>query len=887
MAAYAAVVSLTHTIDQIEHHPSPPISLDKQQLQSLTEKVNFLQEFLEGYNSPVADSEEADPLEIHIADAAYAAEDVIESLIVDSIQLAAAKARDDDEQIQVEQNRCIQFYQDMQKVIEEMEVITKEVREMAREKVADEAHQLQRNVSSDGGRKSLMVGFDDVFLQLLDRLTGGNTNRQIIPVVGMGGIGKTTLARNIFDNALVKEHFDICAWTTISQTYNVRETLREVLSQASGDSDSDLSEAGLGEKLYKYLSCRRYLIIMDDMWNVEVWDKMRFFFPNYNDGSRIIVTTRMSNLAAKLSESYRVGMKFLDEASSWDLFSKTVFGDEDFPLQLEEIGKKIVEKCDGLPLSIVVIGGLLAKSQHKLQHWEHIEKNLSSIVNSEDGECCLRILKMSYDNLPAYLKPCFLYMGVFGEDEEIKVSKLIKQWVSEGFLKPVVNKSLETVAKEYLKELVDRNLILVHKLGLLGNIKSCKIHDLLRDLALKEAQKQRFYYVLRQHSPRGIHSQRRIVIPKNMTSAEKVWDALKSMSLARSFICHDDIALQLLDFRLLRTLNTYEGFPECLDEYFLENVSQLVNLRYIWVGVFGASPSPIPSSISLLWNLHTLILFSTNELTVPIEIWKMHQLKHVESVASGMYLPDPPSDVVVMENLETLRGVNDFNLNEGVVKRILNIKKLYIRYEDKQMDKEVCLNYLECLSKLETLWCYTGGGCGEYLQRIGFPHSLKKLSLVCGSFHDLAEILGKIGWLPLLEKLKLRDGQFATRRWEIVEGQFPCLKFLSLNSCADMECWTLEGSCLTRLEELHLVNMWSLEVFPSEIGELPTLRSIELEHCSESMAVSLKNMVEEQEDLQGEPSFHVRVVSGKISQELRSLATPNFRVVEEEACTLM
>ncbi|XP_057800204.1 putative late blight resistance protein homolog R1C-3 [Salvia miltiorrhiza] len=664
----------------------------------------------------------------------------------------------------------------------------------------------------------------------------------------MGGIGKTTLARHIFEHALVKEYFHIRVWTTISQTYNVRETLRQVLHQESGNLGSDLSEEDLGEKLYKYLCGRRYIIILDDMWSIEVWDKMRFFFPDYNDGSRVIVTTRLSNLAAELTNSNSIGMRFLDDVCSWSLFSKTVFGGEGFPLQLEEIGKKIVGKCKGLPLSIAVIGGLLAKSELTLEYWERIEKNLSSIVNSENDEYCLRVLKLSYDHLPAYLRPCFLYMGMYGEDQRIEVSELKRLWVSEGFLKPIINKSSKTIAKEYLKELVDRNLILVHELGKLGNIKYCKMHDLVRDLSFQEAEKQRFYYVLGQDCPRGINSQRRIVIPRSTSAMETM------SSRARSFICHADTVPELLDFRFLRTLSTYNS-----EGYLDENVFQMVNLRYL--SARFREGFQIPSSISLLWNLHILIVSCWSEhTTAPVEIWKMHQLKHVEFGFPGMYLPDPRSgdSDVMMENLETLKGVIDFNLNEEMVKRIPNIKKLYIEYRSKVMERVKCLSYLQCLSKLESLTCIIGHGSEEYLQSISFPHSLKKLFLVCGKFH-LEEILEKIGSLPLLEKLELRYGQFARRSWEIVEGQFPILKYLRLYDCRDMECWTLEGSCLPRLEQLHLWDMASLEEFPSEIGEIPNLKSIELLKCSESMAVSLKKIVEEQEELQGDTSFHVIV----------------------------
>ena len=359
---------------------------------------------------------------------------MIESYIIDTIKLSAAATDDSgDEHIS-----CIHFYQDLQNVIENMDLIKKEVTTITMEK---EVHN-RKVASGDGGLKSssnekkhLMVGFDDVLLRLLHRLTDGNTNRKIIPIVGMGGIGKTTLAKGAFEHKLIKEHFDICVWATISQVYNIGETLREVLTQ-EGESSSNIDERELKLRLHKYLWGRRYLIILDDMWSIDVWDRLNFSFPDCNKGSRILVTTRMSNLAAHLTDSnslFKIG--FLDKVSSWTLFSKIVFEEQSFPTKLETIGKKIVKKCNGLPLYIAVIGGLLAKSELTLDYWEFIEENLSSVVNSDNDDYCLTILRLSYNHLPAYLKSCFLYMGVFEEDSVIDPSKSCNY----GFLRDFLN----------------------------------------------------------------------------------------------------------------------------------------------------------------------------------------------------------------------------------------------------------------------------------------------------------------------------------------------------------------------------------------------------------------------------------------------------------------
>ncbi|XP_057775552.1 putative late blight resistance protein homolog R1C-3 [Salvia miltiorrhiza] len=638
---------------------------------------------------------------------------------------------------------------------------------------------------------------------------------------------------------------------------------------------------------------------MDDIWSIQVWEKIRSFFPDYNNGSRIIITTRLSNLTSYLGESYGVGMKFLDEASSWDLFTNIVFGGESFPPELEDIGKNIVANCKGLPLSIATIGGLLAKSERTRKYWGRIEQNLNSIVIANNDKFCLKILRMSYTFLPNYLKPCFLYMGVFEEDRSIRVSMLKKLWVSEGFLKPVSGKCWETIAEEYLNELVDRNLILVDELGFSGNVKYCKIHDLLRDVCLKEVEKERFYRII-EKSPSVIDTERRVVFEN--AGSRVIREVLRSLSHARSIIC-DEEGKNFewpLNLRLLRTFKAYDRDTHRPQHgrgvHFLGDVFQLVNSRHLAVRLHWKSK--FPSSVNLLWNMSTLIIEISHDLIAPIEFWKLHQLRHLEFVEEALILPDTPRDIVIMENLQTLIRVKNLYLNTEVVKRIPNLKKLHLVYESeemegflinilsklKQMERANSFSYLECLNKLENLFCHFSFdyGCDEYLQRISLPHSLKKLKLCLSvSDHlDLVEILEKIGWLPLLQKLVLENGSFKTGKWDTIEGQFQSLRLLQLDSCGGLKNWTMaESSHFPLLQELRLLRLTELEEIPLEVGEIATLKSIYLENCSESAVVSAKLIVEEQEYLYGDQfDLHVRALLRKPDERLLRLASPNFEV---------
>ncbi|KAG8380180.1 hypothetical protein BUALT_Bualt07G0166700 [Buddleja alternifolia] len=898
MAAYAALVSVLHIIEQIQLHPSPPISLDQKQVQSLTETLTFLQDFLEVH--PHDGSQEAYDLEGRIRDAARAAEDVIESHIVDRIRGGSTSSHGE---------HSIDLYQDLWKVIKDMDFIKKEmVLEIkAKKEIQDDKLPTQYSILPVGSSRTpsptsenIMVGLDDILIEIMERLTGQQSKRLIIPIVGMGGIGKTTLARNVYAKPIIVEYFDICAWVTISQNYNVREILLEILLNSKKDESWEslkgMSEENLGEKLYKTLSGRRYLIVMDDMWSIEVWDKLKFFFPDYNNGSRIMITTRLSNLSFHLIGSDGFSMKLLDDDKSWNLLCKYVFGEEGYPPELEEIGKKIAKTCKGLPLSIAVIGGLLAKSKRTPRYWKYIVKNLNAIVNLEDGARCLKILSMSYINLPVHLKSCFLYMGVFPEDMGIPVSRLVKLWVAEGFLKPISEKCLEEVAEDYLKHLIDRNLISVHRRGSSGKIKSCKIHDLLRDLCLREAQKEKFFCVPREHSPnmlQSINTERCIVVHSSTWShdeySRQLLFGLQLASVVRCLICNFQGYIPPRTCRLLRVLQGDDMYSyirkSSKDEYFGKDIFQLVNLRYLALTVGPHLNPKLTSSMGLLWNLQTLIINGDNRLTVaPSEIWMMPQLRHVKF--RKLYLPDPPSveedkPVFVLRNLQTLSRIINFRCGEDVVMRISNIKILKVVYS-KDSDEGSRTDNFSRLHELESLACNFGDYMDKrthsyLLQNLTFPHSLRKVALTKTRL-DWEEMSTKVGSLPLLQVLKLNYNSCKGPEWKPVEDQFCSLKYLQIQSCDDLEYWTADETNFPCLEQLVLEHLDKLKEVPSGIGDIPTLRSIEVDRCCDSAVISAKKIADEQEELEN-LDLKVQVSLWKEDTILERLRSRNFQVL--------
>lgn len=295
----------------------------------------------------------------------------------------------------------------------------------------------------------------------------------------------------------------------------------------------------------------------------------------------------------------------------------------------------------------------------------------------------------------------------------------------------------------------------------------------------------------------------------------------------------------------------------------------------------------------LLWNLQTLIVKGTwgDNIVAPSEIWEMSQLRHVEF--DWIFLQNPSNvtprggDVFILRDLQTLSEIANFRFTEDIVRRIPNIKKLKVSYDDYPdgWSHYFCLNNLGSLSKLESLACIflseKKSNHGHILRHsLAFPLSLKKLRL-----HDsclLWEDMTIIGSLPYLEVLKLKIGSFKGPEWSPVEGEFLCLKSLVIEACDDLVEWTADNTHFPRLEHLVLERLEKLREIPSEIGEIPTLQSIELRYCSDSAVISAKNLLDEQEAL-GNVGLQVRVYLLQKS-ELENLASENFKV---ELCTIL
>ncbi|KZV39678.1 hypothetical protein F511_22703 [Dorcoceras hygrometricum] len=842
--AYAAVISLKLTLEQILLHPYIFVRhREIEHIGFLREKLEFLQQFLDEHASHEI-NEKVTFLETRIRDAAYEAED--------SMDLHLNKLCDSEEmiwemEIEPMMKQVDSICAEVTQIKEQMGVATRQRRRSFKEekiKALKEPPNALHKVSSSS-TNNLMVGFDEYLMQIKDQLTNQSSGLEVISIAGMGGIGKSTLAAHAYNDPYVVHQFEVRAWVTVSQSYSIADIFSRILDSMSISPTGDQ----LGLKVYQNLKGRRYLIILDDIWDTCAWDAMKMMFPDDETGSRIMLTTRIADVAAYASPSGTLHqISLLSNDHSWELLCAKVFGNKlCCPLSLQNIGKTIAQNCGGLPLSVVVIGGLLSKLEMTQEVWRNVADNVTSFVFSGYDQCSA-ILRLSYFHLPQYLKACFLYTGGFPKNYEISVSKLTMMWVAEGFLGQAHGRTSEELAEKCVYDLLDRSLILKSRMNSEGKIKSFRIHDLLLDFCIEEAKHEKFLQII--ESPAHVLSTspaslRRISIHRveKLENGRFNIDSMSSTSYVRSLVSlgqwppSSDL---FLTFRLLRVLHAtdvvFSKFP-C-------QVMQLLSLRYIALSCYG----DIPASITKLWNLQTLIfvphigMFGENYL--PVEIWSMSYLRHVRCFGANFLDPaaaefDVHRKHVVLADLQTLSGLWNFMFTEEMLQRIPNIKNIHVFYDHHCLMKKGWSYYqLENLGNLHQLKSLKICVISDPSYSVNsaftfrFPASLKTLTL--GGVRIPWHELGIVGSLPNLEVLKLKDDACVGSEWEPNDDGFRRLKVLVLQGL-ELEHWRAEPDHFPCLERLVIRWCHKLVEIPSRLGESMTLTTIGLDECEDSV----------------------------------------------------
>ncbi|XP_073144196.1 putative disease resistance RPP13-like protein 1 [Henckelia pumila] len=333
----------------------------------------------------------------------------------------------------------------------------------------------------DWNHESSMVGFREDFLQIKDWLLGSAYHLEVMTIVGMTGTGKTTLTRNLFEHPAIDHIFKVHAWVSLSRTNNAQKIIKGILDSLRPIEDEldDKSIEQLADILYRSLKGKKYFIVLDDVWDIQVWDDIKRSFPNDNIKSRIILTTRLFEMDLEDRFSKIHHMSLLTPKMSWTLFCIKVFGDENCPQELEYAAEIILGNCGGIPLAIVVTGGLLSKVRRTRDDWQLIVRSIKATTTSE--EQLKGILSLSYMYLPDHLRACIRSMIIFAEDYELSVPRIIRLWIDEGLVNQLGSKSPEEVAEEFLKDLIDRSFVVVCKPNRKGDADFCSVFGIWKD----------------------------------------------------------------------------------------------------------------------------------------------------------------------------------------------------------------------------------------------------------------------------------------------------------------------------------------------------------------------------------------------------------------------
>ncbi|PUZ53274.1 hypothetical protein GQ55_5G039900 [Panicum hallii var. hallii] len=781
--------------------------------------------------------------------------------------------------------------------IDELKARVKEVKELKSSyKLDDIAGSTFENSAVDPRLSALfveeehLVGIDgpreDLVNWMVEEKDSSTKNLKVLSIVGFGGLGKTTLAKEVCRK--IQGHFHCQAFVSISQKPNVKNIMKDLIYQVPCKKEfkEDIDtwdDKKFIAKLRELLQDKRYLIVIDDIWSISAWGTIKCAFPENSLSSRIIATTRIVDVARSCCPRGDIDriyeMEALGDLHSKRLFFKRIFGSEDCcPDVLKQVSNKILKKCGGLPLAIISISSLLANRPVVQDEWERVRRSIGSALDKNRSlEGMNSILSLSYNDLPPNLKTCLLYLSIFPEDTVIDREMLVRRWIAEGFICEERGQSKQEVAENHFYELINRSMVQPVGIGYDGKARACQVHDMMLELIISKSVEDNFIAFMGhgQNDLANRHGLIRRLSVHYIDQEQASVLANEDLSHVRSLTVITSACIKhlpsLAEFEALRVLD-FQGCQN-VQEYDMNGIDKLFQLKYL--SFRDTNMRELPSGIVRLYGLETLDLRDTYIKELPPEIVQLIKLQHLLAPDATIGRVKIPNGIGNMRNLRVISGFNVIESSLGAVEELGNLTALnelyiqlygggsqeYKRHEEVSQEykrhEEVLLSSLCKLGgcKLQSLFIHCAGSTPlQFLYSWSpVPSSLKSFHMTTDYYFPkmpkwIAPKLTRLAYLNInLEEITEEDlrilGEMrallslslafkvAQNERIVVRGHaFPCLKEFRLFGARPTYVKFGEGA-MPKLENLDVtfsVSVAKAYGFSLGINHLPCLKHAEV-----------------------------------------------------------